>query len=71
MASPLSLITVLVGVEPDSPGGNAVTIVFWVGMWWIFSALSLQWLTPRGMSNVTDEKRWHVRAPMHPGSYLN
>lgn len=67
MALPqLSELSAAVGVELDSPAGNAAAIVFWAGVWWIFSAISLQCLTPRQIPSVTDEKRWHVRTPPRP-----
>ena len=50
-----------IGADLDSPAVNAAAIVFWAGVWWIVSAISLQWLTPRGLPTVPDEKRWHVR----------
>jgi hypothetical protein len=64
MASPvLSEISAAIGVGLESPAFNAVAIVFWMFAWWVVSAISLQWLTPRGLPSVPDDKRWHVRAP--------
>ena len=67
----VSGVSAMIGIELDSPAGNAVAIVFWAGVWWILSAMSLQWLTPREMPNVPDEKRWHVRAPLTPAPLLD
>lgn len=50
-----------IGVELDSPAGNAAAIVFWAVVWGFISMISLRWLTPRGLPSVPDEKRWHVR----------
>lgn len=49
------------GVELGSPPGYVVMCLFWALVWSAVSFLSLEFLTPRGLPNVPDEKRWQVR----------
>jgi hypothetical protein len=60
-SSLLNEASAAIGADLDSPVVNAAAIVLWAGVWWMVSAISLQWLTPRGLPAVPDEKRWHVR----------
>ena len=54
------------GVAIGSPSGYVVMCFFWALVWGVVSFLSLQFLTPRDLSNVPDAKRWHVRLSLRP-----